>query len=471
MADPSIQPEGANAAASAAGRDPETMDFSHEFLQTHISAGKYVLLRLPSENFKLVQLHAGSVVSLGKFGRFNVDDILGHPFGFTYEIGDNEKLRIVRSEFELDGTEQNISVDLGPDENNRELLDDPDVQALGTDEIEALKKQGLSGQEIIERVKSSHASFEKKTMFSQEKYIKRKQQKFLQRFTPEAIGSNELIDIYLDKDPGRIQSLSAESLGLVMSQANIQPGGTYLVVDDLSSVIVASMMERMGGDGTIVHLHENEHPNVDALRYMNYSEGLRSKMIKPVNLVDFFHPDETDNTPVEEKTPAELEAMKSSQRGQYYRRRARRRDFELVQRLVAEHRFDALVVASELHLPSLLERLISLVAGSAPIVVYSEHKELLIDVSHMMQRDPNVLAPTIMETRVRKYQTLPGRMHPHMTSRGIGGYVLWGIRVLPTRVNAISQKSKKRKLEEKAKAAAASDASSDVNTDDVEMAA
>ena len=106
-------------------------------------------------------------------------------------------------------------------------------------------------------------------------------------------------------------------------------------------------------------------------------------------------------------------------------------------------------MGTELYVPTLIPRLIPMVGGSRPIVIYDASKEALVETTHVLQKDLRVLAPTIMETRVRRYQTLPGRLHPHMTMRGGGGYILSGTRVIPSEnVNAVGVvRGKKRKAE------------------------
>lgn len=63
--------------------------------------------------------------------------------------------------------------------------------------------------------------------------------------------------------------------------------------------------------------------------------------------------------------------------------------------------------------------------------------------------DPTILlAPTIHSTTVRKYQVLPGRTHPVMTSKGGGeGYVLVATRVVPVegKVDAMGRGGMRRK--------------------------
>lgn len=420
----------------------EEVDSYELFNPSTIKDGNYIMIRLPSENHRVFKMTAGAIINLGKFGSFRVNDLLGHSFGYTYEIIADQQLRLVSEEFTKDVNE------LEPDENNRELFDDPSAQQLTMEEIEELKKTSVDGgKELIERVINSHSAFDKKTAFSQEKYLKRKQQKFLKRFTPVPIGSTELIDYYLDKDASKVMDICEESLGLMMSLANIRPGGTYLAVDDLNGVLVAAMLERMGGEGLIVVAHDNEHPKLDALKYMNFPENYIESRVKGINWLDFIEPDEVENIP--EKTEAELQDMKKNQQIQYFRRKRRADTYKQVRTLIDGMKFDGLVIGTELYVPTLIHHLLPAVGGSRPIVIYDSAKEALVETTHVLHSDLRVLAPTIMETRVRRYQTLPGRMHPHMTMRGGGGYVLWGTRVIPSsNISAAGVvRGKKRKTE------------------------
>lgn len=56
---------------------------------------------------------------------------------------------------------------------------DPEAMTLSMDQIEALKRSSLnSGREVIDKMIKHIPVFDKKTTFSQEKYVKRKEQKF-----------------------------------------------------------------------------------------------------------------------------------------------------------------------------------------------------------------------------------------------------------------------------------------------------
>ena len=62
---------------------------------TILLPGMNVYLRLPSGMMKLVTLEKGSTISIGKFGSFEADHIIGKPFGPTYEIKPDGSLDIM----------------------------------------------------------------------------------------------------------------------------------------------------------------------------------------------------------------------------------------------------------------------------------------------------------------------------------------------------------------------------------------
>lgn len=62
---------------------------------TIIVPGMNVFLRLPSGMMKLVTLEKGKIVSIGKFGNFDANSIIGKPFGPTYEIRPDGTLEIM----------------------------------------------------------------------------------------------------------------------------------------------------------------------------------------------------------------------------------------------------------------------------------------------------------------------------------------------------------------------------------------
>ncbi|ODV88793.1 hypothetical protein CANCADRAFT_128801 [Tortispora caseinolytica NRRL Y-17796] len=400
-----------------------------------IKPDAHLILYLPSGNHKIVKVSPGRKVPLGKFGSFDADQILGHPFGLTYEIDNQGCLTVVDS---LDSVVDEAT--WTDSEDNRMLVDDPDSQKMTMDEIETLKKdKQLTGQEIVAKVIESHSAFNKKTAFSQEKYIQRKAQKFLKRFRTQSIGSNELMEYYNAKDPARIMDLRMETLGLMLSLANVQPGGTYLIVDGVSSLVVCAVLERLGPEGQLVLLHENEMVNLEPLQLMGI-DLVSDPRVKPVSFLKFLHPEEfraelefaTAPPPQEQ-----LDQLKTSQRNRTLRRYRKAVQYKNIVDLRNSHSFDALLIATTLQVSGLVQALIPFVHGSRSIVVYHPCKEPLVDLEENITRPDNrLIATQILESAVRPYQSVPGRFHPHMSLERGGGYILHCLRAYPTAVQA-----------------------------------
>lgn len=423
-----------------------------------IEPNSWLLLRLPSENNRVLKLVPGTSVGLGKFGSFRADNLIGQKFGYTYEItGDKSVQQVEPPSFDAEDNEEDVTSQT----MTGDQIDYLGTNTLSMEEIEQLKREGKKGEDIIEKIINSHQDFDKKTEFAKAKYLKRKKMKYLQHFTPEPITSQQLLEIYTEKDRSRVMNMGMESLAMLLSLANVRPGGHYLVVDETPSLIVVAILEKLNGQGSVTIVHENEHTNLDALKYFEqwYPEEnpkIEHPLVRTVNMLELFAPQdaftEDDSEPKPENFGnADPKELKTHQRGQYNRHLYRYRQREFVRSKCAEG-YDGLIVASTLELTDLVPRLIPFVSGSAPIVVYSEFKERLVDLTLAAKHDLRMLAPTIWETRVRRYQTLPGRIHPKMTSLAVGGYLLHALRVYPSEsVHALgvgAQRKKRRRNDE-----------------------
>lgn len=248
---------------------------------------------------------------------------------------------------------------------------------------------------------------------------------------------------------------------------------------------------------TLTVIHPNLQPNLAFLKYFSYDSNNPDEThplythLKTLSWMQLLDP-QSDS--IYSKEPPivpddELATWKPSKRGIYYRKRRR---WARVCSVINETRaggFDGLIVASLMDPVSILRHTVPLLAGSAPVVVYSPHVEpltKLVDfystarrtafISHKRARleiqekqnseqvnkneeeneprettegtddntalldeedfpvDPTLLlAPTIHTSRVRAWQALPGRTHPLMVGRGgAEGYVFHAIRVLPS---------------------------------------
>lgn len=328
--------------------------------------------------------------------------------------------------------------------------------------------------------------------------------------------------------------------GNIEVEPGMKPHGRYVVVDETGGLVVAALAERMGilfphddeeledfteqqkasaedvaepqdvsssskprrvrpqpmsaTTNTITVIHAYAQPNLSLLKYFGYDTNNPDEThplhthLKTVSWMQLADPNADPLYANEPPTlPAEeLAELKQSKRTAYYHKRNR---WERVKAVVDEARagdFDGLIVSTLLEPASVLRTMVPLLAGSAPVVVYSPTVESLVDLVDMYSTarrtafinkkrelesqnsegeavdlsslheefvvDPTLLLPPTLQTsRVRPWQVLPGRTHPLMTGRGgAEGYIFHGIRVFPTTQNiqaAGNIRNKRRKVD------------------------
>ncbi|OOF96779.1 hypothetical protein ASPCADRAFT_167920 [Aspergillus carbonarius ITEM 5010] len=551
-------------------------------MHSYVRPNQFVAFKLPSEATRIQKVVPNTQISLGKYGTFPANQIIGRPFYLTFEIHetpgevDSTYLRIVSAaeihaeslitEGEGDGDDVEVNDDGTPVRSNRETIDDRSTQKLTLEEILALKKESTgAGKDIIAKLLESHQALDQKTAFSLAKYKLRKEKKYMKRFTILPLDVSLLANHMLeDKDAARTLELRDELIGLIGCWGNVhhggstsfdetvtsKPNGRYLVVDDTGGLVVAALAERMGilyphdgdydeeqqdaierptvaegdeaekaqdGEGqstdtprrprrphmsasgnTITLLHANKQPNLSLLKYFGYDQDSPSDShplytnLKTVSFMQLLDPN-ADNIYAEEPPVVpeeELATYKPSKRSGYHRKRGR---WMRVRRVVDDARaggFDGLIIASLMSPSSIMKHAVPLVAGSAPVVIYSPTVEPLTEVMdlystarknayiarkrELMEQkeqqaedqdedggnmypeleeeftlDPTMLlGPTLQTSRVRAWQVLPGRTHPLMSGRGgAEGYIFHGIRVLPAQeiIEAAGNPGRKRR--------------------------
>ncbi|KAF9695245.1 hypothetical protein EKO04_006880 [Ascochyta lentis] len=264
---------------------------------------------------------------------------------------------------------------------------------------------------------------------------------------------------------------------------------------------------------TLTILHPNNQPNLACLKYFGYDFGQPSpthplyKHLKALSWLSLISPTD-DPTYIEPEplTETELSNLKSSKRGNYYKKRRR---WEKCKRVVDETKrggFDGLVVCTTMDVKGVLRELVPLVRGGGKIVAYHPNVEPLVELvdcyskerraafiarefGHASQtpvlrngkrtRGSNIintkntknndndnedeeeeedadfplnptllLAPSLQTARARQWQVLPDRTHPMMTSKGgAEGYLFTATRVVPVegRVEARGHGTRKRR--------------------------
>ncbi|KAJ9122866.1 hypothetical protein QFC24_003904 [Naganishia onofrii] len=508
-----------------AAQAPETVQSIRESMIRRVNVikeGDSVMLRLPSDVIKSVLVTTSGVTSIGKYGSFPTSQLIGKHYDIAYEIvsptsstnsdaveaailldedtpmaegapgsdakiqagkkgkksGKKEKNKAVTSNEAADAA-ANILVprrparmeELEETDATNELIDDISGQEaesnlLTAEEIHALRAEGVDGAEIIRRQEERHNRFKLKTEFSKEKWRKRKEKKYSMAVTPLAPTPNNLIDYYNLRTPATILSLRRDTMSQLLNLSNIRPGGRYLVVDDAGGLLIGSILERLGGHGRIFALTDSDSPpGWPVLEAMNFERkvldrclgwlnwSLASEDYTAVDGVDAGD-DEEDEIPVGE---TEVEKEKRERKLQAKARRKGKQVADLER------------ARDELHCGGWDGRLTPYLGGSTPIVIYSQFQPILAQTLNGMRSRPEYLAPSLTEGFMRRYQVLPGRTHPTMSTSGTGGFLLHATRVIPSAENNVNRTAARRlnRSNAKAKKAAAEQTTSTEATPEV----
>ena len=346
-----------------------------------------------------------------------------------------------------------------PMRSNRNIIDSGSRQTLSMAEIEELKKEGTgAGKDLIEKLMASHIGIEQKTLFSLAKYKLTKTKKYLKRFTVLPLDVPSLTRWLMEqRDASKILEMREEMLALIGSWANVHYSslapssglqgfetnpltGRWLVVDETGGLLTSSIAERMGilypephsvfpvtsklaplsdfdaeipfaTSNTITLVHNNAQPNLSLMKYFSYipdspmiTDGKSrfphplSTHLLPINWLQLLkpHQDTTYATTFPQMTADELNNMKSSKRGNYYRKQRRWARARYIVSQTLHGDFDGLVVASHMDPISVLRPLLPLLRGGAPVCVYSPYIEpltTLADVFSTSRRTAFIQSP------------------------------------------------------------------------------
>lgn len=245
---------------------------------------------------------------------------------------------------------------------------------------------------------------------------------------------------------------------------------------------------------TLTLVHYNTQPNLALLRYFDYDSAnpnpsypyhpLATNLL-PISWLQLIAPedDESYASKPQDVTPDELASWKTNRRGNYHRKRRRWARIRHIVDTTRAGGFSGLAVASTMDPISVVRHTIPLLAGGAPIAIYSPNVEpltQLADCFSVARRAAWITSPppeiegktleelerwegtpefplnpalllgvTIQSSRAKRWQVLAGRTHPFMMGRGgADGFVLTAWRAVPVEGKIEARgKFKRRKTE------------------------
>ncbi|XP_072539224.1 tRNA (adenine(58)-N(1))-methyltransferase non-catalytic subunit TRM6 [Salminus brasiliensis] len=433
--------------------------------ECRISEGEYVVLKR-GDVYKSVQIEKRKKVIFEKQWIF-MDNAVGELYGSTFEVDGGGKLTLRKPNRTEDATDNK---EAGLD--NRHIVDDGKSQKLTRDDIESLKEQGLKGQEIIQQLIDNSTTFKDKTEFAQEKYIKKKKKKYESNITVLKPSSRILAMMYHGREPGKICHLRYDTLAQMLTMGNIHAGSKIIVFETCAGLVLGSVMERMGGHGSVIQMYPGGGPvraGMESFGFpSHFHDTLHEFPLCKVNalLSGTLNVDEKDTDsqsndgadkqsgssqvssgggeegsaepqsmevstdPAEAKKREEREKLREQKaQEKKVRLEEKRRRLAAAATLLEGRNADGLVIASRFSPCPVLLGLLKFVAPSRPFVVYCQYREPLIECYTKLREQGGAISLRLTDSWLRHYQVLPNRTHPVLLMSGGGGYLLSGITV------------------------------------------
>ncbi|KAK6277968.1 hypothetical protein POUND7_018291 [Theobroma cacao] len=409
------------------------------------------------------RLSAGSTLKFGN-KTCSLQPLIGCPFGSLFQV-ESGKEKPYLSRY-IPSTEEGNAQDEGgcqlkeESRDNRAIIDNNQAQCLTGEDIDAMKRQGATGNEIVEALIANSATFEKKTQFSQEKYRLKKQKKYAPKVLLRRPFSRSICEAYFKKYPARIGFLRVDALSLLLSMANVTANSDVLVVDMVGGLLTGAVAERLGGTGSLCNTYPGGTPYpMEIIRMFNFNSEICKRILRcsPKDLCSAQNG--TDEQVGQQKDVSTVESQSNEQTSlsvstEEVHLSSENNVADLVPenelstvsktckapkagdkapkeaiQLWKENGFSSLIIAApEQDAWSLVKDLLPLLSYSAPFAIYHQYLQPLATCMHNLQLEKMAIGLQISEPWLREYQVLPSRTHPCMQMSGSGGYILSGTR-------------------------------------------
>ncbi|KAF3428579.1 hypothetical protein E2986_03599 [Frieseomelitta varia] len=455
-----------------------------------ITVGKYVIIK--KQNFKKIyKVATNGILTLGR-DTVQMHEIIGKTFWTTFEmipVKKGKRTYFLKEVLETESLNDLLS-ELPSGNDNRTIVDDGTSQKLSKEEILRLQESGKTGKEIVGSLIENNKSFLDRTEYSQEKYLKKKEQKYLRYITIWKPNISLLHDVYFQLDHNKIGNLRMDSLSQLLSYSDVQSDGLYILYDSGShGMPAAAMLNRIGAntEGHLINLHPGNVPQLALVNAMNFPREQLDRLIN-VNIYSFLRlyyqgesavldkiskkvhnncinkikENESKNddeslvnneiSQIEETDMKEgnlnninesNDKVEHSTNGSLKRKRDESDTHEAVKvtvvkkpkwlmetqyavELVKGSKARGLVIVAKEHPLNIVTALLPFLGFSRPFAIYHAHREPLQETYMMLKQKQNVINLRLLSNFLRSYQVLPDRTHPDILTSDTGGYLLSG---------------------------------------------
>ena len=344
---------------------------------------------------KFVTLETGKVKLSKKV--IKLDFFKGKELNTYWDLSnDDNYVQITEKEFKNADTFEDENIEYTNDKicgsYNKEIYQTGQAQKLSQEEIEKLKNTTTNKDELIRTIIDNNQSMEKRTIFSQEKIIKKKVSKFKFLVFITSPSLFNVIETFFICDCKAINSLRMDSISSMLVNSNFQEKCSTLLIDETNNILTLAYAQRTQFDSKVVHLFFDKFTN------------------KNLNILN-LNPRQKGN----------ITFMKYSLLF----------DDKSFFKKFYQNKFANLVLCmkNDNSLPKYFFELYQFLKYSGNFVIFAKDKEVLVEIDKIMTDNGLGIDTKIIETITREYQILELRTHPMMNNKGYSGYVYTGFKI------------------------------------------
>ena len=280
---------------------------------------------------------------------------------------------------------------------NKEIYQSDNAQKLTDDEIKDLKEKTKNKDELIKTILENNTSMEKRTIFSQEKIIKKKTKKYKNLIWITSTSLFNIIETFFIIDPKIINYLRMDTISTMLINTNFMEGKT-LIFEETNNILTQAYCMRTPYNGKVISLFKEKICNKN-LNIFNLTRKQKS-LISYMNINCFLN-----------KKSFGYDIF--TQKFQNY--------------------FSNLVIClkMDIEIPIYFFNLLPFLKYSGNIIIFGKDKEILINIDKILNENKLGIDTKIIETITREYQILELRTHPMMNNKGYSGYVLVSYKTVP----------------------------------------
>ncbi|XP_055702470.1 tRNA (adenine(58)-N(1))-methyltransferase non-catalytic subunit TRM6 [Phlebotomus papatasi] len=397
--------------------------------EENIKLGDYIVIQRQKYT-KLYKFTGKTAVAVLGKQKIDLSSIEGLPYFSTFRMmpqnGDKSgvfKLEICTNPHDI---KESISIDKSGTDN-RDILDDGRSQVLTEDEIKNLRETCETSTEIVEHLVDNSKTFNSKTEYAQEKYLRRKEKKYYEYVQIRKPSVRLIFDIYFRQDPDKMMNMRMDTLSQIISYSGICSTGQYMVYESgTNGICLAAFLNSMGdaGDSHIVYVHQGNVPHKQAVLALNFPESYNEKYT-PVNIYSvlrhFYQKDSTSDVAKAEDTEPEPKKVKLEDE--------EKKKWELENTKacsIMRQKVDSLVIVAKEHPTAIFKELVQFVRPGRPFVIYSPYQEIATECFTELKANQPVLNVRIYSSFLRTYQVLADRTHPDVSMNGNSGFIICG---------------------------------------------